>query len=270
MPQSSSKPWLARVLPLMSSQKHLSREVKMKKLVIVAVGLVLVVLGAGAPTALADSTSLQSVLFNVNGAIQTDFTGVNVGGFNTTTGLGTLTQAFNPGPGTYFVDVFFDHSLNLPFFNEFGTVNNVGSLAANQTYEIGDSFASNIYNDVLAGGALSNTNTLPGQLSNYHNLCGGANCNGDFAMAMGFAFTLAAGQQELITLGVSHTDPGGFTLQDTHPVDPANPTAGQLFFNGSAVTEPIGTTSAPEPGSLLLLGTGLLIASAFFRKKLHR
>jgi hypothetical protein len=251
----------------MLSQKHPSREVKMKTLVMVVSVLIFVVLGAGAPTAHADTTSLQSVLFNVNGTTQMDFTGANVGGFNTTTGLGTLTYTYNPGPGIYFFDVFFDHSLNKPFFNEFGTVN--GAPAAGQTYEIGDSFASNIYNDVQAGGALPDTNSLPGQASNFLNSCVGANCNGDFAAAMGFAFTLAAGQQELITLAVSHTDPGGFTLQDTHPVDPANTAALQLFLSGGAVTEPIGTKTVPEPGSLLLVGTGMLIASAFLRKKLH-
>jgi hypothetical protein len=244
----------------------------MRKLVIVALALAFVALGASAPMALADSTSLQSVLFNVNGATQTDFTGMNVAGFNQTTGLGTITFTFNPGaPGTYSFDAFFDHELSVPFFNEYGTVNNVGSLAANQTYEIGDSFASNIYSDVLAGGALPNTNTLPGTASNFHNACVGANCNGDFAAAMGFAFTLGAGQEELITLNVSHTDPGGFTLQGTHPVDPANPNAVDIFLNGSAVTKPVGTTTTvPEPGSLLLLGTGMLIASAFLRRKVRK
>src|SRR5580700_9906553 len=102
MPRSSRKPWSVCLLQLMLSQKHPSCEVKMKKLVIVVLGLAFVVLGAGAPAALADTTSLQSVLFNVNGATQIDFTGANVGGFNTTTGLGTLTYTYNPGPGTYF------------------------------------------------------------------------------------------------------------------------------------------------------------------------
>src|ERR1035438_10630755 len=71
---------------------------------------------------LADTTSLQSILTNVNGAQSTTFAGYNTGGFNQTTGLGTLTYTFNPGPGSYFFDVFLDPSLNLPFFNEFGTV----------------------------------------------------------------------------------------------------------------------------------------------------
>ena len=221
------------------------------------------------PVASAETTSLQSVLFNVNGAQQTDFTGMNTAGFDTTTGLGTITFTYNPGPGSYFFDVFFDHSLNLPFFNEFGTVN--GAPAAGQSYEIGDSFASTIYPDVQAGGALPDTNTLAGTTDNFHNDCVGATCNGDFAMAMGFAFTLGAGQQEVITLNVSHTDPGGFTLQDTHPQDPANPSSSELFLSGSTATRQVGGT-VPEPSSLLLVlgGTPFALIFRALRQKRSR
>ncbi len=211
---------------------------------------------------LADTTSLQSILINANGTLyanENSVPGVNVGAWNATTGIGTLTFTYNPGPGTYFFDVFFDHQLNLPFFNEYGTVN--GALAAGQSYEIGDSFLSNIYPEVAAGGALANTNTLAGTASNYNNNCVGANCNGDFAAAMGFAFTLAADEQEVITFSISHTNPGGFSLQDTHPVDAANTSALQLFISGNAMTVPTnGGGNVPEPFSVVLLGT---VASIF-------
>jgi hypothetical protein len=194
--------------------------------------------------------------------------------------LGTLTFTFSPGPGTYFFDVFFDHQLNLPFFNEFGTV--LGAPSAGQSYEIGDSFASNIYPDVLAGGALSNTNSLAGQASNFNNACVGANCNGDFAAALGFSFTLAAGEQEVITFSVSHTDPGsGLRLKDTHPVDAANPTALALYISGSAaacdLTDPTcggggggggGGGNVPEPFSLVLLGTTVVVLMVAYRGRL--
>jgi len=237
----------------------------MRKLTTALLGL-FVLCFAAAPIALAD-TSLQSVLFNVNGTQFTDYSaaGMNVAGFNQATGLGTITFTFNPGPGTFFFDVFLDHQLNVPFFNEFGTVN--GAPAAGQSYEIGDSFASSIYPDVQAGGALANTNTLPGTLSNFDGLCAGATCNGDLAMAMGFAFTLGANQQELITLAVSLTNPGGFTLQGTHPVDAANATPVNIFFNGSAVTQPINVAPIPEPSSLILLLSGAPVALVF--KKLR-
>jgi hypothetical protein len=236
----------------------------------IVLGLLLAV--GSVTTVLADTTSLQSILTNANGAQTTDFTGYNIGGFNTVSGLGTLTFVYNPGPGVYFFDVFFDHQLSLPFFNEFGTV--LGAPAAGQSYEIGDSFASSIYTDVQAGGALSNTNKLPGTTSNFNNACVGAACNGDFAAALGFGFTLAAGQKELITLNVSHVDPGsGLRLEDTHPQDPANPnTGGNLFISGSATVctldQCVGPPPTPEPASAVLFGSGLAILLIAFRRRL--
>jgi len=210
--------------------------------------------------AFATTVSFQSILVNANGTQYTDqnaVPGANTGGFNATTGEGTLSFLFNPGaPGAYFFDVFFDHGLSLPFFNEFGTVN--GVPAAGTTYEIGDSFASNIYPDVQTGGALPNTNTLPGQLSNFNGACLGPTCNGDFAAALGFQFVLGAGQAGLITFNISEVRPAGFSLQGTHPQDSANPGAVNLFITGNVAIVPSDQPpppSVPEPSSLLLLGT---------------
>jgi hypothetical protein len=157
-----------------------------------------------------------------------------------------------------------------------------GAPAAGQTYEIGDSFLSNIYPDVQAGGNLPNTNGLPGQLDDFGGACVGAACNGDFSAALGFSFTLAAGEQELITIAASHTNPGGFNLQDTHPVDGCNPAGGNcvtpnqlsLFISGSAVTEPVCVgpnchpPPVPEPMSLVLFGTVAVILLGTMRRRL--
>jgi len=225
--------------------------------------------GSLVPAVFADTTSLQSILTNVNGTTSTDFTGYDTSGFNTTTGIGTLKFTFNPGaPGSYDFDVFLDHQIGIPFFNEFGIVN--GAPAAGQSYEIGDSFNSNIYNDVLGGGALPNTNTLAGTASNFNTGCVDPDCNGDLAMAMGFSFVLGTDEQELITLVVSHTPQAGFSLEGVHPVDPANDSQSFVFFTGSAVSQPVGTPppTVPEPGSLMLLGTATVVAFGALRRRM--
>jgi len=224
---------------------------------IVALGLVAGLLVV--QPAFATTVSLQSILVNANGALFSNESlvpGANTVGWNGVTGEGTLSFLFNPGvPGSYFFDVFFDHQLNLPFFNEFGTVN--GAPSAGQSYEIGDSFASSVFPHVAAGGPLPNTNTLPGTSSNFLNNCVGPSCNGDFAAAMGFAFVLSAGDAALLTFDVSETNPGGFSLQGTHPIDPANSVALRLFISGSLRIGPAGQfpSTVPEPSSLYLLAT---------------
>src|SRR5205085_11280986 len=125
-----------------------------------------------------------------------------------------------------------------------------------------------IYTDVQAGGALFNINSLPGQASNYNGSCAaGANCNGDFAAALGFSFTLGAGEYEVITLNVSHTDPGsGLRLQGVNPGDASNPVT-NLFISGSASTVPTTVGAVPEPLSLVLLGPICLIVGVIMRRR---
>jgi len=222
---------------------------------LVVIGLALLCLGLlSQPAARADS-SLQSVLFNVNGTTQTNsFAGFNTGSWNASTGIGTLTYVFNPGAaGTYNFTTFFDNQLATDFYNEFGSV--TGSPAAGQSWEIGDSGASAIYADAFAG-TLNNTNMLPGQTSNYLLDCTGPSCNGDAALAMGFHFVLGANQEALITLTFSTSAPGGFYLTQTHPIDPLNNSSSSIYFSGSEKTQPV-VVGTPEPGSLLLLSLAL-------------
>jgi hypothetical protein len=78
-------------------------------------------------------------------------------------------------------------------------------------------------------------------------------------MALGFGFTLAANQQELVTFTVStHAPASGFYLEQIHAPDKANNTEIDYFFSGTAVTEPVGTKpppSVPEPSSWILLSS---------------
>ena len=224
-------------------------------------------LGLCTTSALADSPSLQDLMFNAQGtsveagsdstfAADVAALGVNLSSYNTSTGLGTITFTSTSTGAGYF-NAWFDESVSTPFFNEYGSTS--GTASAGESWEIGDSYASSIFNDAAAG-TLTNTNQLPEGASNYLNPCTGA-CNGDVATALGYSYNVAAGDEEIITVTVSTTAPSsGFYLDQTHPVDPNNPTAGNVYFSLTAEQIPQGSSSSvPEGGAPLFY---LLLAAA--------
>lgn len=227
-----------------------------KKLTIAVLGLAFAI-GILPRAAFAD-ISLQESMLNVNGTQYYDtfsVPGLNVSGFNQTTGLGTITLTFNPGPGSYYVTAYFDLELAVPFYNEYGTA--FGSPVAGQSWQIDDPINGTIFANAQ-NNTLDNTNHIPGTADNYLGTCTGSDCNGDVSWAMGFNFTLGASQEEVVTLNLSQSAPSsGFYLQQTHPVDPNNPVAVNAYFSGTAA--PQGTSSTPEPGTWMLLISGLCL-----------
>ena len=237
---------------------------------------VLLLLLASAATA-STTDLLYDNIFNVNGTITEGsfaIAGLDSSAFNTLTGEGILTFTYFPGvAGSYSFTSWFDNDLSAPNYNEYGAVS--GTPASGQNWEIGDPSA--YYNSGLPPGglgpgvdiadnaalnALSNTNTLPGNTDNFLADCTGLTCNGDASMAMGFNFTLAANQEEVITLSLMETAPtSGFFLQQIHPVDGcdvngqncANPAQLNLYFQGSAVTQTVGNPGTPEPSTWILV-----------------
>ncbi len=238
---------------------------------------------------------LQDWEFNVNG---TDYypangdtfasvPGLNSSGFNSTTGLGTLQLVFNAGPGSYYVGAFFFDPVGIPFYNEYGAVN--GSTPSGRSWQIDvpEYDVSSTANhgagtivDHLANESLNDTNTITGTTDNYLKNCGAngggsanASCNDFVSMAQGLKFTLGANQEEVITLTLGTSDPGGFSLEDIHPVDGSNSAAADIFYSATAMTEPNGTKPpppVPEPASWSLLGLGGGILTLGLRRRASR
>jgi len=231
------------------------------------VSAVFLLLGLGTSIAFADSPSLQDLWFNVNGSsTELSAPGVNLSAYNSSSGLGTITYTtFALGPG-YF-NVWFDESVSTPFFNEYGST--AGTPVSGESWEIGDSYASTIFNDAAAGN-LNSTNMLQLGADNYLGTCSGA-CNGDVATALGYVFTLSSGYEEIITVNVSQTAPGsGFYLDQTHPSDPNNASASDVYFSLNAEQVPTGNGGPviPEPSTWVLMLTGLGAAAARLRRRL--
>jgi len=198
------------------------------------------------------------------------------------TGLGTVNVTFNPGStGTFNVNLWLFENLATPAYNEWGTTG--GTDAGDQAglswqidvpdYDYGGELAPTNAGNIIAntaGSTLGDVNNVPGQTTDYLADCSGPTCNDFTSTALGFNFTLAASQEELLTFKVSTTAPtSGFFLEQIHPVDGSNPTETDLFFAATATTQStVITTTTPEPGSVIFLATVAGIFLWAFRSRL--
>lgn len=191
--------------------------------------------------------SLSEYGFNIDGTVTSNAApaGVNIGGFNTATGLGSITATIT-GAGAHSFDAFFDHEIDQfdnTFFNESGFAS--GVAAAGQSWEIDEPgfVDGDIYDNFLDSLLDNGIGT---------SIWGDTIFPDDVSMAMGWDFNLLAGESAIITLLLSDTDNGGgFFL--TH----SDPDSQYEFYLSSTLTIRGGGVPTPEPSILLLLGVGL-------------
>jgi len=242
------------------------------KLLIASVVIMLLCLGAS--NALAQNTSLQDLGFNVNGSLSvypSSTPGVNLGGYNTTTGLGKITYTSN---ASGYFDVIFVVPVSVPFYNEYGSPS--GTPSSGESWEIDNlEYANTSIVADWMGNTLSDGNDAPqGASDNYLDTCDGGtettvgDCNGLVANALGYAFTVGSGDQESVVVTVSQTAPtSGFYLDQTHPIDGNNAAAQDVYYSLSASESPLSTSPTPEPSTWMLLLTGMGAGATRLRRR---
>jgi len=227
--------------------------------------LALAALGLGSTGASAATINLDDYAFNVDGVVTNGSApaGVNLAGFNTTTGLGTISFSTSVA-GTRSFLAFFDHEIieiSNTYFNEYGAVN--GTQGGNQSWEIDEPeyVFGNIYSNFLAG-VLDNSNGIPAGSDPTNDGVEGD----DVSMAMGWNFNLLAGETATITLSLSDSMPSGVFYLDQYDPD----SDAHVYFSGNLnITG--GGNPVPEPATMLLMATGLTgLLGARARKKIKK
>jgi hypothetical protein len=145
------------------------------------------------------------------------------------------------------------------FFNEYGEVG--GVLATGQSWEIDEPGWT--YGDLY-------WNTLDATLDNSNNVPYGL--NDDVSFALGWDFTLAAGETATIDLFMSEVlNTNGFHLvqNDDETGAGLNESMSIYFWSDISIAgapSNTGTVSVPEPSALALLGIGLMGLAAVRRR----
>lgn len=199
--------------------------------------------------------SLFELYCNVNGTTQSKVntfggpagcsTGWNFGGYNTTTGLGTITYTTsNVGANNallFFNLDFLDDVLGTDVFDETGGI--TGTAAAGQLFEVDDSEVSPL--SLGSGNIFTNfMNGTPDGLAFKNGPTDSFNPT-DVAALMGWNFNLAAGDTATITWTVATTNPGGFYLSQFDATDDQT-----VFYNSSLR---IDNGQVPEPYQIVPL-----------------
>ena len=161
----------------------------------------------------------------------------------TVTGAGTHTAIL-------LMDFEYDQLVN-GFTNENGATGGAAATAG-QSWEIddygsGDIIFNTFDTDFFVAGPslLDGANGLP------------APATGDVAMALGWDFTLAAGDSATITWTTAPTAPAAFHLIQNDVPPTGGPAVPKIYFSSALAITPAGGGPVPEPLSWLLLSFGL-------------
>jgi len=218
----------------------------------------LALLLAFAPVPASAEIALFEFGLNLDGTVYDSLSGpltlpgsVNAAAFDFATGLGTITIT-TTAVGPHNFAVFLDHEIDETdntFFNEYGAQS--GAVPSWLSWEIDEPGWNPPYGDIYANflaGTPDNTNGVPSSAPN------------DVSMALGWDFTLGAGERGTVRFSVGTTAPtSGFYLAQTDPDSDKT-----IYLATNLTTD---TTSFPEPGPLLLLAlmAGTVFGAVRFR-----